>query len=99
MLFTNTSNISIYNLKFESCSGVFTLDKKYTYAGSLGFHLIRDISLGQLQVVIVNAKGYGLHMANIHGPKNEVTDSVFSSTSKHPTVPMQSSILTGILIM
>ena len=76
---------------------MFTLDKKYTYAGSLGFHLVRDISLGQ--VVIVNANGYGLHMASIHGSKNEVTDSVFSSTFKHPTVPMQSSILTGILTM
>ena len=77
MLFTNTSNISIYNLKFESCSGVFTLDKKYTYAGSLGFHLIKDISLGQLQVVIVNAKGYGLHMANIHGAKKRFSVLIY----------------------
>ena len=86
MLFTNSSNVSIHNLEFESCSGVFTLDKKYTYAYSLAFHLVRDISLRQ--IVIINAKGYGLHTANIYGAKNEVTDSVFSSssTSKHPNI-------------
>jgi hypothetical protein len=84
MLFTNSSNVRIYNLEFESCSRVFTLDKKYTYAGSLAFHLVRDISLEQ--VVIVNAKGYGLHTTNIHGAKNEVTDSVVSSTSKRPNI-------------
>ena len=84
IFFTNSSNISIYNLKFESCSGVFILDKKYTYAGSLGFHLVGDISLRQ--VVIVNAKGYALYTVNIHGAKNEVIDSVFSSTSKRPNI-------------
>ena len=80
ILFSNSSNVSIYNVEFESCSGVFTLDEKYTSAGSLVFHSVKDISLGQL--VIINAKGCGLHTTDIYGTKNEVTDSVFSSASK-----------------
>lgn len=84
ILFTNSSNISIYNLVFDSCSGVFTVDKTYniTYAGSLGFHLVTDFSLGQ--VVVTNAKGYGLYTADIQGTNNQVNDSVFSSTTRNP---------------
>ena len=89
MLFTNSSNVSIHNLEFKSCSAVFTLDNKYTYAGSLGFHLVRDISLGH--IVIVNAKGFGLHTVSIHGAKNVITDSVFSFTSKHPNSSIRNS--------
>ena len=81
LLFSNSSNIHIRNLELGFCSGSYTLQEKHDFAGSLVFSSVQDISLDQ--VVISNAKGYGLHTSNILGA-NEVLNSAFLNTSLHP---------------
>lgn len=72
LFFTNSSNVSIYNLAIESCSGVYAHDGNYS--GALVFNSVTNINFNQ--VVINSAKGYGLHTSNLLGT-NKVLNSAF----------------------
>ena len=82
-VFSNSSNIHIYNLKLESCSGQYTLKEKYKNAGALVFMFVENVTLDQ--IVISNAMGYGLQTFNIFGA-NEILNSAFLHTIKHPDI-------------
>ena len=81
LFFLNSSKISVYNLEIDFCSGLYCPNGHY--AGALVFNLVMNMSLNQ--VVVSNAKGYGLHTINIFGT-NEVLDSAFLNATVHPKV-------------
>ena len=73
-VFSNSSNVHIYNLKLESCSGQYTLKEKYKNAGALVFIVVENVTLDE--IVVSNAMGYGLHTFNVFGA-NEILNSAF----------------------
>ena len=49
-LISNSSNIHIHNLEFRHCSGHYTLNKHYHFAGSWILVSVQGISLSQVVV-------------------------------------------------
>ena len=83
LFFSYGSNIHIRNLELRSCSGQYTLESYFNFAGSLAFNVVQDITLDQ--ILIRNAMGYGLHTTDCSGALH-VLDSAFLHARKHKKV-------------
>ena len=86
LLFANSSNLSIRNLHFTFCGGLYNLHntRKYaSYAGSLVFNSVQDLTL--YQVVVSGGRGYGVHANNVFG-NIEVHESAFLNATPHLNV-------------
>ena len=83
IFFWNSSKINMINLKIEFCSGLYSLREHNASAGALVFNFVIDVSINE--VVVSNAKGYGLHANNIRGT-NKVHNSAFLNATARPNV-------------
>ena len=82
LYFSECSNVQIYNIELDSCSGVYTTSKHiHVSASGLVFKLVHNVSLKE--VLVNNTKGFGIYIYNIFG-RNIVSDSAFIHASYHP---------------
>ena len=86
LYFSNSTDINVHNLHFESCGGSCLLDKKHCVQviTSLAFVSVQNVNISN--VVINNTKGYGLFMFNIRGT-NLVANSAFLHAKRDPHIP------------
>ena len=74
IIFTNSSDIQIYNLGFSSCGGRASFYDNFSLYVAVSFYRVNNLALDR--VFIDNTTGFGLHCNNVYGHIN-VTSSVF----------------------
>ena len=78
IIFTNSSDIQIYNLGFSSCGGRASFYNNFSLYVAVSFYRVSNVALDR--VFIDNTTGFGLHCNNVYGCIH-ITSSVFRNAT------------------